>query len=136
MDLATAFQNINWLSVIVAAVTAFLVGGIWYGPLFGRAWMNEFGLNETDLAKRNMPRVFGISLILAFIAALILDMFIGAEANLIFGASAGFFAGFGWVATFLGILYLFEFRSFKAYMINAGYCITALTVMGSVLGIW
>ncbi len=136
MDLATAFQNINWLSVIVAAISSFMVGGLWYGPLFGRAWMTEFGFNEADLAKRNMPRVFGLSLLLALVAAIILEMFIGVDADLAFGASAGFFAGFGWVATMLGILYLFENRSPKAFLINAGYCIVALTVMGVVLGSW
>lgn len=136
MDLATAFQTINWLSVIVAAITAFVVGGVWYGPLFGRAWMAAFSISDEDLAKRNVAKTSGLSLILAFIAALILEMFIGVQTNLAFGVSAGFFAGFGWVATMLGILYLFEMRSLKAYMINAGYCIVALTVMGAVLGAW
>ena len=28
---------LNWLAVLVAAVSAFVVGGIWYGPLFGKA---------------------------------------------------------------------------------------------------
>ena len=120
MDLTTALQNINWLSVMIAAISTFLIGGIWYGPLFGKAWMEAFGL----------------SLLLAFIAALILEMFIGPEANMIFGSLAGFFAGFGWVATFLGILYLFEMQSMKVYLINAGYCVLSLTLMGLILGIW
>ena len=136
MDLATAFSNINWLSILAAAISSFLIGGIWYGPLFGRAWMTQFGFNEEDLKKRSVPKMFGLSLVLAFIAALILDMFIGKEADIAFGAIAGFFAGIGWVATFLGILYLFEMRSLKAYLINAGYCMTALTAMGIVLGAW
>ncbi|MEW7292832.1 DUF1761 domain-containing protein [Aquimarina sp. 2304DJ70-9] len=136
MDLVTAFENINWLSVIVAAISSFLVGGIWYGPVFGKSWMKEFGFKEEDLKKRSIPKTFGLSLFLAFIAALILEMFIGAEADLMFGALAGFFAGFGWVATMLGILYLFEMKSFKAYLINAGYCIVSLTLMGIILGAW
>ncbi len=37
---------------------------------------------------------------------------------------------------FLGILYLFENRSLKAYLIDAGYCTVALTLMGVVLDIW
>lgn len=136
MDLATAFSNINWLSVIVAAISSFLVGGVWYGPLFGRAWMTEFGFTEDDLKKRSVPKTFGLSLFLAFIAAFILEMFIGAEADLMFGTMAGFFAGFGWVATLLGILYLFEMQTLKAYLINAGYCVISLTLMGLILGAW
>ena len=136
MDVASSLSTINWLSVIVAAVSAFLVGGIWYGPVFGLAWMAAFNFTEEDLKKRNVGKTFGLSLLLSFVAALVLDMFIGAEAGLVFGMMAGFFAGFGWVATFIGIIYLFEMQSMKAFAINAGYCIVSLTAMGAILGAW
>ena len=132
--MSTAFANINWLSVTLAAVSAFLLGGIWYGPVFGKAWMIEFGFTEEDLKKRNPGKTFGISLILSFIAALNLEMFIGADADIAFGGMAGFMAGLGWVAALLGIIYLFEMRSLKAFIINGGYCILALTLMGIILG--
>ncbi len=136
MNMEIAFGNINWLSVIAAALSAFLIGGIWYGPLFGRSWMAAFGKTEEMLKQRSVPKTFGISLLLALIAAVNLEMFIGVEADLAFGTMAGFFAGIGWVATFLGILYVFEMQSLKAYLINAGYCVVALTVMGMILGAW
>lgn len=136
MDLGSALSSINWLSIVIAAISTFLVGGIWYGPIFGRAWMAEFGFTEGDLAKRSIPKTFAGSLLLALFAAIILELFIGDEATLIFGAMAGFFAGVGWVGAFLGILYLFEMRSMKAFLINAGYCTIALTLMGAILGVW
>ena len=136
MDAGSAFSSINWLSVIVAAVSSFMVGGLWYGPLFGRSWMQGNGFSEDYLGQRNMPRVFGLSLLLAFIAAINLEMFIGAEADLAFGLFAGFAAGLGWVAAFLGILYLFENRSLQVFLINGGYCVVALTLMGAILGAW
>ena len=136
MDMGTAFTNINWLSIIAAGVSAFLIGGIWYGPLFGRAWMKEFGFTEEDLKQRNITKTFGLSLVLALFSAINLDLFIGAEASLSFGAMAGLLAGIGWVATFMGIIYLFEMRSLAAFLINAGYCVIALTTMGAILGAW
>ena len=136
MDISQAFSHINWLSVIVAAASSFVVGGVWYGPLFGRAWMAECGFTEEVLAKRNMSIVFGGSLALALLASLNLAMFLGAERSLIYGATAGFFAGLGWVSMFLGILYLFEMRSLKLFSINAGYCTLSLTIMGAILGAW
>lgn len=136
MDLATAFGTLNWISVLLSAISSFLIGGIWYGPFFGKAWMREFGFSEEDLKKRSIPKVFGLSLVLAFIAAITLELFIGNQADLLYGMMAGFFAGLGWVATFLGILYLFEMRSLKAYLINSGYCILSLTIMGAILGAW
>lgn len=136
MDLVTAFGNINWLSVIVAAISSFLIGGIWYGPIFGKSWMTEFGFTEEYLEQRSMPKVFGLSLLLSFVAAMVLELFIGVNADVVFGATAGFFVGFGWVGAMLGILYLFEMRSLKAYLINAGYCVVTLTLMGVILGAW
>ncbi|WP_299226921.1 DUF1761 domain-containing protein [uncultured Psychroserpens sp.] len=136
MDLIAALENINWLSVIIAAISSFLIGGIWYGPIFGKAWMTEFNFTEEDLKKRSPTKTFGLSLLLAFIAALILEMFIGTKADVIFGTMAGFFAGIGWVSTMLGILYLFEMKSLKAFSINAGYCTITLTLMGTILGAW
>ncbi len=136
MDLTTALQSINWLSVVIAALSTFLIGGIWYGPIFGKSWMQAFGYTEEDLKKRSVPKTFGLSLLLAFIAALILEMFIGPEADIAFGSMAGFFAGLGWVSTFLGILYLFEMQTMKVFLINAGYCVLSLTLMGLILGSW
>ena len=136
MDVSAAVSTINWLSVVIAAVSSFLVGGVWYGPLFGRAWMAEFNFSEADLAKRNMALVFGGALLLALVASINLEMFIGPKADLAFGATAGLLAGIGWVSTFLGILYLFEMRSLKAFFINAGYCTVSLTLMGMILGAW
>jgi hypothetical protein len=129
-------SNINWLAVIGAAISAFVIGGLWYGPLFGKAWMSTTGKTPEELAKRNMPMVFGVSLLLMLIAAVNLEMFIGAEGDVSFGALAGFLAGFGWVATFFGVVYLFEARPMKAFWINAGYSIVSLTVMGAILGAW
>lgn len=126
--------SINFLAVIAAAVSSFVVGGLWYGPLFGKAWMSAMNIREQDLAQRNLPKVFGIALLLSLIAALNLEMFLGPGATLEFGAAAGFAAGLGWVAAFIGILYLFENRSLKAWAINGGYCTVAFTVMGSILG--
>lgn len=136
MDMAAGFSNINWLSVIVAAVSTFVVGGIWYGPLFGKAWMQLFNFTEDDLKKRSLPKTFGGSLLLAFIAAFNLEMFLGPEMTIGTGAFVGFLTGFGWVATFLGILYLFEMQTFKAFMINAGYAVISLTLMGAILAAW
>ena len=47
MDMQNAFQNLNWLAIIVAAVSAFILGGLWYSPLmFAKRWMKETGITE------------------------------------------------------------------------------------------
>lgn len=136
MNAAAAFGEINWLSVLIAGISTFVIGGLWYGPLFGKAWMKEFGFTQEQLKSRKPAVVFGVSFLLMLIAAVNLAMFIGPQADFSYGMTAGFFAGLGWVAMLLGVIYLFEMRSFKAWLINAGYCIVSLTTMGTIIGAW
>lgn len=128
---------LNYWAILVSALSTFLIGGLWYSPaVFGKAWMKENGLTEEDLKKGNMTKIFGLAFLMGLIAAINLAMFMGPEADLSFGAFAGFAAGAGWVATFVGTHYLFERKSFKLFLINAGYSIVALTIMGVIIGAW
>ena len=52
------------------------------------------------------------------------------------GATAGFLAGFGWVALGIAIVALFERKSWKYIFINAGYMTVAFVLMGLILGTW
>ena len=74
--------------------------------------------------------------VLGLVSAVNLAMFLGEEADMSSGAFYGFLAGFGWVATFVGTHYLFERKSFKLFLINAGYSVVALTIMGLIIGAW
>jgi hypothetical protein len=127
----------NIWAVLVAALSTFLIGGLWYSPaLFGKAWMRENGFTEESMKGANMAKIFGLAFLLGVIAAINLAMFMGPEDDPAMGAMWGFLAGFGWVATFVGTHYLFERRSLKLFLINAGYSIVALTVMGVILAAW
>ncbi|SMD32761.1 Protein of unknown function [Reichenbachiella faecimaris] len=130
-------DTLNYWAILAAALSTFLIGGIWYSPIaFGKAWMKENSFSEDDLKKGNMSKIFGLSFILGLVAAINLAMFLGPDTDLSTGAFYGFLAGAGWVATFLGTHYLFERRSFKLFLINAGYSVVALTLMGLIIGGW
>ncbi len=130
-------EGLNIWAVIVAALSNFLIGGLWYSQgLFGRVWMRENGFTEESLKGSNMAKIFGLAFLLGLIAAANLALFLGPEDRPEMGALWGFAAGFGWVATFLGTIYLFERKSFTLFLINAGYSIVALTVMGIILAAW
>jgi hypothetical protein len=129
--------QLNIWAVLMAAISTFLIGGLWYSPaLFGKAWMRENGFTEESLKGGNMVRIFGLAFVLGVIAAVNLAMFMGPESDPAMGALWGFLAGFGWVATFVGTHYLFERRSLTLFLINAGYSVVALTVMGVILAAW
>ena len=127
-------MDLNYLAIILAALSTFLLGGLWYSPaVFGKAWMKENGFTEESMKGANMAKIFGLAFVLALISAINLAMFMGPEKDVGLGAAYGFAAGFGWVATFVGTHYLFERKSFKLFLINAGYSIVALTIMGVII---
>jgi hypothetical protein len=137
MNMQNAFHNLNWLAIIVAAISAFVLGGLWYSPLmFVKRWMKETGITEEDTKNTNMIRLFALAFLLSLIASFFLAMFIGAKAGVGFGAMAGFMAGLGWVFTFMGISYLFESRTLAHFLINSIYSIVSLTIMGAIIGVW
>jgi hypothetical protein len=130
-----AFHSLNWLAIFIAAVSAFVLGGLWYSPLmFVKIWAKEAGI-DLDPAKRgSMAKIFGLSFILSLIASFFLAMFIGPDAGAAFGTLAGFMAGIGWVFTYMGIIYLFEGKSLALFLVNAGYSVASLTIMGLIIG--
>ncbi len=132
MDLST----LNFFAVLVAALSSFVIGGLWYSPiLFGKAWMAENGFKDDDL-QGGMGRTFGLSFVLSLIIAFNLAAFLGSEATFSWGLTAGALAGIGWVATAIGITYLFERKSMRLFLINAGYHAVTFTIMGGILGLW
>jgi hypothetical protein len=130
-------MQLNYLALFVAALSTFLIGGLWYSPaVFGKAWMRENGFTEENMKGGNMIKIFGLTFLLALISAVNLAMFMGPENKPEMGALWGFLAGAGWVATFVGTHYLFERKSFTLFLINAGYSIVALTLMGVIIAWW
>ena len=130
--------HINWLAVLAAAVFTFAIGGLWYSPvLFGRAWMSVNHLTDADLAKGNTVKIFGLALLFAALMAANLAAFLAEpKTTAAWGATAGFLAGFGWVALGIATIALFERRSWKYILINGGYMTVSFTVMGLIIGAW
>jgi hypothetical protein len=125
--------NINILAVIVAAASAFLLGGLWYGPLFLKVWQRE---NGGAVQAGHPVKVFGGAFVLSLLAAAVFAAFLGPNPETWFATSVGFAAGFCWVAASYGINYLFAQRSFKLWLIDGGYHTLQFTLYGFVLGVW
>ena len=126
---------LNWLAVVVAAVSAFVLGGIWYGPLFKTAWCREAGIDMA--AKPAHPaRVFGTAFIAALVAAAAFAWWIGPAPELEYAVRRGVLAGLGIVAMSFGINYAFAGRSLKLWLIDGGYHTLQFALYGMILGAW
>ena len=130
--------HINWLAVAAAALSSFVIGGLWYSTaLFGRVWMRANNLSDADLKQGNMAKIFGLSLIFAVIMAANLAAFLAEpKTDAAWGATAGFLAGFGWATLGLATVALFERRSLAYVLVNGGYLTVSFTVMGLIIGAW
>lgn len=123
------------LAVLVAGLSGFVVGGIWYGPLFAKPWMSANGFTEEDLRRDFSPvRAYGTALVCSLIAAYALAAVLGSETTPINGAFVGMLVGLVWVATSFATSYAFERRSTTLLMINAGYHVIEFAVMGAIIG--
>jgi hypothetical protein len=128
----------NWLAVILAAAAGFLIGSIWYGPLFGKAWQRESGLSEESIRGANMAKIFGLAAMLNLLAALVLGVLLAVaygKPDILMSAIFGGSIGLGFVAPSIGVNYLFALKSLKLLAIDAGYWTVAYAAMGVVFGL-
>jgi len=142
--------NPNWVALFVASLSTLVVGFIWYNPkVFGTIWMNEIGMTEEKAKKANMPLVFGLSVVLAFLISFTLMMMVmtgggpgdmqhGIEQNMTFkhGAFHGALLGIFVLLPVIVINGLYEQRSFKYMMVVAGYWIVSFAIMGGIINMW
>ena len=130
-------DQLNLFAVVAAAVSSFVIGGLWYSPLlFQRAWMAANNFKDSDLQNANMAMIFGVSFIFALVMALNLAMFLNApDTTLSWGATAGGLTAI-WVALGIGTVALFERRPWSYTVVNGGYWLVALVVMGAIIGGW
>ena len=124
----------NPWAVLLAAVSSFLLGGLWYSPLlFGRIWNAE---NGAPTQSGHPAKVFGISFVFSVIAAAAFAAWLGSSPSLESALKAGVLVGFGFVAASFGINYQFAQRSFKLWLIDGGYHTTQFVLFGLVFGLW
>ncbi|HEY1385520.1 MAG TPA: DUF1761 domain-containing protein [Dongiaceae bacterium] len=128
--------EINCLAVLVAAIAAFVLGGLWYGPVFGRIWRAAEGQTEPPPRHEKHPAfVYGLSFVLMLIAAAALAAALEPDPSLPRSVGVGLAVGIGWVATSFGVNYLFAGRRFALFAVDAGYNVVAFALMGLVIGL-
>ena len=130
--------EINLLPVVAAALCGFAIGGLWYSPLlFGRAWMAAAGVSHEQVDGGNKAKIFGLTFVFLLIMSFCLAAFLGTpDITLRSGALYGFLTGFGWIFFAIAVVALFELRSWRYILVNGGYWVATMTVMGAVLGGW
>jgi hypothetical protein len=159
-------EYFNPLAMLVAGISALVIGFIWYNPkVFGNAWMQAAGMTDEQEKGGNMAKIFGLALLFAIMIASTLpgsvihqsgalslvggtaegalpsyEAFITdyADAFRTFkhGALHGFMMGLFIALPILGTNALFERKGAKYIFINSGYWIVTLAIMGGIICAW
>ena len=138
----TIIPNLNYLHVLVVTVAGFLLGWLWYGLLFGKAWMAEMKITEEmkkeQCAKKGMAGFMIKGFVFTLLGTFGLAALIAAHGapNWKHGAAFGAFIGvFGPVVRMLNGS-VWEERSLKLQAINAGHEVVLYALQGAILGAW
>jgi hypothetical protein len=159
-------MEFNFIAIIVAALVPLIVGFIWYNPkVFGNAWMQASGITEEQIKGGNMAKIFGLALVFAFLLAFMLPTLVNHQMGAVsltggdienalpsfqafmddygdafrtfkHGVFHGVLTGIFIALPILGTNALFERKSAKYILINSGYWIVTLGIMGGIICGW
>ena len=119
--------------VLAGAAAFFVVGAIWYGVLFGKAWQKAAGLSDEDVQTGSMPLIFGLTFLFEMLIAMVLWHLIartGAAPHVVMMMSIGFALGI--MTPAIGINYLYQRKSGLLFAIDAGHFTLGMAAMGGV----
>ena len=136
-------ESPNFVAVLVAALVPMVLGAIWYGPLFGKKWMQMIGKTEEELkANFNPAKVYGIMYLMNIITAYVMAHILGAyelaymQTGWMAGVQGGFWAWLGFVLTIGYQSVAFEDKGLGLFTLNSLFNLVALIGIGIVLAIW
>lgn len=133
--------TINYWAVLAAGVSSMVLGWLWYGALFGKAWMKMSGLTKEKLdeqKKKGMAKSYILafvgSLMMAYVLAHMVDYTQSTTAKM--AAQAGFWLWLGFVGPTTLESVLWEGKSWKLWFFNAAHGLLTLVVMAIILVKW
>ena len=134
--------TINYLPVLISAILAFVVGGLWYSPiLFANIWVkgSNIDMKKMENAKnKGMAKSYLITFLGSLLTAYILTHFVQYLSTETFldGMQAGFYIWLGFVAPLSLEMVLWENKTLGYYFVNVGYHLVTLTLMAGILTVW
>ncbi len=130
------FTGLNWWAVAAATVAAFALGWLWYGPLFGQAWLKALGKTADELEPS--PQPFIITFFTTLLTCIVLAGLMNSLGmmNLSGGLMLGAITGIGFIATSAASDSAFCGWGLPLFLMQAGYRVIYNLLMGAILGVW
>lgn len=135
--------GINYWAVLVCGVLAMILGAIWYGPIFGRKWMEICGATEMDMAKRKEMQRRAMPLYFVQFALVLIQLFILAHltgGTVKSGILSALLVWAGFVMPTIAACSMWTNEPRKAawarFLIQSGYQLLCFVVFGIILALW
>ena len=129
----------GFLSVLAAAVAAFVFGGVWYGAL-GKPWMKATGITEEQVEGGAMksPGPYIISIIMLIVVAGMMrhGLAMAGIDTMVKSAVAGFGIGAFMATPWIVTNHAYGMKPRMLTLIDGGYATIGCTVIGLVLGVF
>ncbi|MGE5410871.1 MAG: DUF1761 domain-containing protein [Clostridiales bacterium] len=133
----TVFLQLNYLTVLFAAISYFVLGSLWYSPKVFAKKMLQLNYIRPE-GRKDPTKVAMVAFLSSITCALVIDYFIclSNASTALAGMSVGILSALGVMSTTVGVSFLFEDRKVKLYMNDAGFHLTGFMVMGIILSMW
>jgi hypothetical protein len=136
--------EVNYLAILVSAALAVVIGGLWYGPVFGKLWMSLVGITPESMKSMKMTPL--AAMVGGFIGALLTAFVLSHHivfAGVFLGMSgvelalmSAFFIWLGFYVPVTAGSLLWEGKSWKLFALNASYYLVVLLVNALLLSLW
>jgi hypothetical protein len=139
------YININYLAFLVAAAASYILGWLWYGPLFGKLWMRLNGTTEMKTHSGGMA----LTLIGGIIASLLMSWMLAHSIVITMaycafikhdgipaGLMTAFMIWFGFIAPVTAGSIFYDKKPWSLWFLNNAYWLISLLIMGLILSVW
>jgi len=133
------FAGINYLAVLLAAAAAWAAGAVWYMAL-AKPWMAAVGITAEKIAASKTQPGASLPFVFAFAANVVMAWVLAGvvghlgQVTLRSGVISALFCWVGFVITTMLVNNSFAMRSRMLLLIDGGYWLVALTLMGAIIG--
>jgi hypothetical protein len=128
--------QIEWLSVLTAAISSFALGSLWYAP-FAFGTLQERALNaHGETVPRATPRILISTFLLTVVEAAAFAWVFHDNVSFQHALGTGVLVGGGFVAAGSAINYAYTGRGAKLCLIDGGFHIARFVVYALVLWAW
>ena len=136
--------SVNYFAIVVGAVFSMVIGAVWYGPLFGKKWLEIVGATAEDLeARKKMQAAAGPLYVVQFVLTLFQVLVLAhlvADTTRVGGLERSLWIWAAFVIPTLAgaVMWTNEEgrRKWARFLIQGGYQLTIFIVFGLLLQFW